>query len=1121
MLKYHHIITRLSDRDKIRLLCDIDSLTEKEFKVLGIPAVKMAELTDWCGDRYPSPVALANTWNPELVQELSRSLYRGMVKDGVNLACIPGPKIRINPYRRSLSEDPILASALSGAYLRAAEQEEIPVCMKEYCLHEDEVDWLDKQPDYDWLKQNVLEAYRGAMRGENCAALMARRDLNAPAYSEVNASLTQDFLKASDTEQTEVVYMQVPTKETVRYIYNNLLFFHGEAAAVETALTRYQHMLKAIAAGQAAPEDLADACERREVISPEMLDMAVDHLLTFVHSIKHKPRMIESVDDSSIRQRALRESIVLLKNDHKLLPLKKKCKIALIGDMISNRGEETDAENPYQSALTGKGYHVTGFARGYNIEYDRSEHLLGEAENLAWRSDIAIVFLGFSAEGYRQMTKMRKMSIPANQQHLLDRLHKTRAKVVAVLPADCSPDVGLDPYCDAVLMAPLGVADNAQALVDVLLGQYNPCGKLANTVYLGSDSLYTIRKTYTERDGLKTGPFVAYRYYDTAACDPGYVFGHGLSYTSYAYSQLKVSADAVQLTVKNVGGMAGTETVQVYIGMKESAILRPDKILAGFARVTLAPGESKTLHIPVQFPTAYEGGKAQLERGDYLVYVGASLRDIRLVQTFVHGDAVLEPTLERRVDYIQTDSNILTHQYTLEAERKHMKKSKSYLAVGIITVVMAIILQLYCAYAALESAFFDIFSLFLVLCGVVFMIVESVIQNRIRQQENELARQVSEEEFATAEQIPVERAVRMFVKEFDAVEEAQDDHDQKSAANMNSEELLYINRDQTFADVAKDFALFAAESGYKIADGAIRQVFSALAASRLLLIYGMDRADFNSFMLLLSNYFDSVSYTERVDESYTSAERVLFGTDDQGHRVKTNILAAIEAARNVKHTVHFASLTDVHMSNLPEYFNPYIGYIRNPQSGHVVKATNERDAETTYVIPPNLWFAMQLSDQEPLSELPSFVAEVAVVQTISFEKITPVPQTTHLQKVSYYQIKDMTQRLTATSAVSEDDWKRVDRFVEYVNENAPYQLGNKLWLYMETYAYVCMACGANAPDALDTAVAAKLLPAVIGILKSAKTAESRGLIDVLEDLFGEEHLDACKKLLRAGAADLA
>ncbi len=228
------------------------------------------------------------------------------------------------------------------------------------------------------------------------------------------------------------------------------------------------------------------------------------------------------------------------------------------------------------------------------------------------------------------------MRLPQNQLRLLNKLVKVNENIVGILSAGSSIEMSWQYDLKAILHSYLGGEAGAGATLDILTGKINPSGRLAETYPLRYEDTPAFQYyPASERTSeYREGPFMGYRYYDTSMVLFRYPFGYGLSYTEFAYSALEVDEKGVQLTVTNVGERDGAEVVQLYVGFPDSVVFRPQKELKGFQKVFLKVGESKRVHIPFDDKTFrywnVKTGQWEIEEGEYLLMVGASVSDIRL-----------------------------------------------------------------------------------------------------------------------------------------------------------------------------------------------------------------------------------------------------------------------------------------------------------------------------------------------------------------------------------------------------------------------------------------------------------------------------------------------------------
>lgn len=281
------------------------------------------------------------------------------------------------------------------------------------------------------------------------------------------------------------------------------------------------------------------------------------------------------------------------------------------------------------------------------------EALIAQAVRTARDADVAVVMLGlpdsFESEGFDRA----HMRLPENQNRLMAELVKTGVPIVVVLSTGSAVLLPWREQVDSILLMYLGGQNGGSAAADLLLGRANPSGKLAETWPLAQED--TPCHGFFGNGGnveYRESIYVGYRYYDKARKEVAYPFGHGLGYTDFEYTGLTLSAPeleeggglTVRVTVKNTGALAGKEAVQLYVAPPTSGMFRPVRELRAYAKVELAPGESKTVELALNRRAfAYydaQAGVWRVDSGTYTVEAGSSSRDIRLRQTVVvRGEA--------------------------------------------------------------------------------------------------------------------------------------------------------------------------------------------------------------------------------------------------------------------------------------------------------------------------------------------------------------------------------------------------------------------------------------------------------------------------------------------------
>mgnify|MGYP000177566609 CR=1 FL=1 len=381
------------------------------------------------------------------------------------------------------------------------------------------------------------------------------------------------------------------------------------------------------------------------------VDARLDELLTLVldthAAVENHSRSFDADAHHALARRAAAESTVLLKNEDNLLPLAAGTKVAVIGDFAETpryQGAGSSAVNSIKvDSLLGcwaeSGLEQVGFAAGFDRQGKPDAAKQAEAVALAQKADVVLLCMGLDEIKESEGLDRSDMCVASNQIELLRALQKVNPNIVVVLSAGASVETPWANHCKALVYGALGGQAGAGAMLDVLTGKVNPSGKLAETWAMSYED--TPAKEHFAGKGrtvqYREGLYVGYRYYQTADVAPAFPFGFGLSYTSFAYSDLKATSDSVTLTVTNTGSCDGAEIVQIYVAKPDAKVFRPVQELKGFEKVKLAAGESKCVAIPLDdkafrywntMTNAWE-----IEGGHYEIRVGASCEDIRLTAT--------------------------------------------------------------------------------------------------------------------------------------------------------------------------------------------------------------------------------------------------------------------------------------------------------------------------------------------------------------------------------------------------------------------------------------------------------------------------------------------------------
>ena len=1159
MLKYKYIIDNLTEKQKIMLLSDINCLSAMEYKALGIPNVVFGDFSEFCKKRFPSPVSMANAFDGNLIAEVGSSVCNAMMLEGINCVSVPSAKLKINPTRYALSEDPYVCGRMAGEYIAATTKMQMASSLPDFAIRDDESMWLDKKPDARMLAEYLVKPHRMATQNNSACGAYTDAAGTISEYIDVNNKLA-DIAKNQDSINFGgfSIRRNIPAEDTVKYILAGQICVGGSAAIIKTALNRYDKIKRAIPVGRATVDELDREVLAGNAISIETIDEACDRIIEFAHMCNDKKTIIPSVDEEAVKALAYKaacESAVLLENKEKILPITgKRRKIALIGDIIVNydgtngdgikeifeestkkvkeKGQKNIDEsakeekevNPfdvYIEKIKGYGYKHISFARGYDMGKERDASELS-AFGLAEKSDVCVVFVGTNPESEKYITRTERMTLPANQIAMLDRLQSMGKKIVVVMSSNYSLEADFAEKFAGFILAPLNTQEGVMAAIDIVLGKACPSGKLSSSLYSDTQKLLLKQKAYRNTWNVKAGGFIGYRYYDTAGYALGYPFGYGLSYTKFAYSHISVSSNKLTLTVKNTGKMKGSEIVQVYLGMENSPVISPKRELVNYQKVTLKPGEKTTVSFEISPIEIYDekNGKFVKPKGTYTLYVASSLNDVKYKKHIRLGEDTVEPDNKKLSSYLQSHSNIIDDKYTLEANFKLMKKHIRNIIFGIGSLALAIALFIFTALSEVKATIPTVSSIVLVFASMAFFALEFYDRKVAHNEERKRLDEANAEQFADAEHIEVYAAENMFIEEFDKADAVVSNEEIHYVKNDENDFFVHVNKELTFAEACYDFNTFATEKGFKFSADTIREVFASLASSRIIIMKDTTDEKFRTLVMLLGEYFDCPLALDYVSSRYINEESVLFKNGEDGERIKTNVLKGLENAYHEKHNVQIIALGDIELRNISNYFVSFARYARNPSGAVSIQARNERNYEATYVIPQNTWFILNLKTGDKITNMPEYLADVSSVVKFDYTKCPMAEVRGDVRKFKFYQFEYLLDKCKNVHEFSEDTWKKIDKLEEYTKLHAPFSIGNKLCTGIEKYSSTFIACEGDMTVAIDKAVASKLLPSVIITVSNNRNKDARGLGETLDAIFGEENTTACRNTLSSSGADI-
>lgn len=647
--KIKAIISKLTLEQKAALMSGRDFWSTMPYEDLGLPSAfladgphgvrKQAAASDHLGLNvsipatcYPTAVTMANTWNPELGEKMGEKLGAEAAAQRVNVLLGPGMNIKRNPLGgrnfEYFSEDPILAGKMAAAYVRGIQSNGISSCIKHFAVNSQETRRMviDEVVDERSLREIYLTGFEIAVKEGGTKTIMSSYNKLNGDFTNENEHLLKEILRGDWGYEGVVVTDWAGCNSRVE----------GAKCGNELEMPNCKY----------GNDDLVNAVksgELDEAVLDENLERLIRLILTTDQALKNTPDKFDVEDHDAFAERCAEESVVLLKNDG-ILPLSKDESVCVIGEFAQNpryQGAGSSVVNPtkltsFVESAQAEGFKNFTFVPGYDRYGKKNSKLKQKALNAAQNYEKVIFFAGLDEVTEAEGIDRRNMKLPEPQLELLKALYAAGKKVVVALSCGSAVEFETVEDASAIVHCYLGGQAGARALLKVILGEVNPSGKLSETIpvkYEDCPSAATfpgMQATSEHREGI----YVGYRYYLTAGVPVKYPFGYGLSYTSFAYSDLQIDENGVKFTVTNTGNRDGAEVSQLYVGKKDGKVFRPLRELKGFAKTFLKTGESAQVKIAFDDKTfRYFNVKTngwEVEEGDYQIEIGASCEDIKL-----------------------------------------------------------------------------------------------------------------------------------------------------------------------------------------------------------------------------------------------------------------------------------------------------------------------------------------------------------------------------------------------------------------------------------------------------------------------------------------------------------
>lgn len=652
------LISQMTLEEKAGMCSGLDFWHLKGVERLGIPSVmvsdgphglrKQEDKADHLGINdsikavcFPPAVLSACSYDRKLLEKLGEVV--GDEAQAKNLSVVLGPAVNI---KRSplcgrnfeyYSEDPYLAGEAAASFINGVQSRHVGTSIKHFAANNQEFNRMSASSEVDerTLREIYLPAFETAVKKSQPYTVMCSYNKINGTYASENPWILTEVLRDEWGFKGFVMSDWGAVNDRVEGLKAGLDLEMPSSNGINDA-----EIVKAVQEG---------------TLDEAVLDQAVERILKIVFEYldNKKEQQLTLEQDHEFAQHAAEESIVLLKNKENILPLKEKEQVAFIGGFVKNpryQGGGSSHVNPFKvtsawDALSSK-ENIT-YAEGFSSEKDfYDEKLVAEAVETAKQAEKVIIFAGlpesFESEGYDR----EHMQLPECQNRLIAEIAKVQPNTIVVLHNGAAVEMPWVQNIKGVVEAYLGGQAVGQALVNILYGIVNPSGKLAETLPIKlEDNPSYLNFGDGEKVEYNEGVFVGYRYYDKKKMKVAFPFGHGLSYTTFEYSNLKTDKDTmkegdtiqVSVDVTNTGDCFGKEVVQLYISDLTGAARRPEKELKGFEKVALNPGETRTVTFALDkrslawYSTELHDWYAA--SGEYQILIAASSRDVRLKKT--------------------------------------------------------------------------------------------------------------------------------------------------------------------------------------------------------------------------------------------------------------------------------------------------------------------------------------------------------------------------------------------------------------------------------------------------------------------------------------------------------
>ncbi|MDD3383546.1 MAG: glycoside hydrolase family 3 C-terminal domain-containing protein, partial [Bacilli bacterium] len=583
---------------------------------------------------FPPATTVACSFNKEIAYIMGEAIARECLSEKVDILLAPGINIKRNPLCgrnfEYFSEDPYLTSQIAMAFIKGVQSKGVGVCLKHYAANSQEAYRFsnDSIVDKRSLNEIYLYSFRKIIEELDIESVMCSYNMINGIYSCENKYLLNDLLREEWNFKGIVVSDWGATNDRVESLKAGLDLEMPSSKGLND-------------------KKIVDAVINKQ-LSEDVINTSVERILNLQENFKKKiidSFPLDKIENHNIAYEVAKESFVLLKNDN-ILPLNVDDDFVIIGDLAKNphiQGWGSSRVNPtyinntfYELKKRKEGIK---YSRGYSDIPEECATLVSQAVKLAKEHKIILLFIGLTDEYESEGADRISLKIPNNQYRLLEELYKVNKNIVVILNGGGVLNVEFLEHTKAILYTLLPGQAGSRAVVDMLFGDVNPSGKLAESCpkKICDIPSYKFYPGGSRASNYLESIYVGYRYYDTYNIDVRFPFGYGLSYTNFQLSNFSINKQKdkfiVELDIENTGNYSGSEVVQLYVRNKTDNTFFASQELKKFEKIFLKINEKRHLSMDVEFNDLmyfdFDSDKFELATGNYEVAIGTSSRDIK------------------------------------------------------------------------------------------------------------------------------------------------------------------------------------------------------------------------------------------------------------------------------------------------------------------------------------------------------------------------------------------------------------------------------------------------------------------------------------------------------------